>query len=119
MVEAAAPGKGGKGGKAPAKAPAKAAKPGDKEKEDADKKKEDEAANRVLPEPKEHINLEIVQFLNHFKSDRLIKVICKDPDTDRRKRGDEEKGEMTAAIVTRTEKEKETHDNYLKFSETL
>lgn len=118
MAEIAAPGKAGKGGKAPAKAPAKAAKP-DKDKDDADKKKEDEAAKRVLPEPKEHINREIVQFLNHFKSKRLIKVICKDPTTDRRKRSDEEKGEMAAAIVTRTEKEKETHENYLKFSETL
>ena len=88
MEEATAPGKGGKG-KAPAKAPAKAAKaPAAAEKA---AEEEEEAARRVLPEPGDHINRSIVQYLNHFKSKRLIKVICKDKDTDRRKRSDEEK----------------------------
>ena len=119
MVEAAAPGKAGKAAKALAKQPTKAGKPADKDKAAAENKEEDEASKRVLPEPKAHINREIVQYLNHFKSKRLIKVICKDMKNDRRKRSDEEKQGMTETINARVEKEKETHENFLKFSESL
>ena len=117
MEEAAAPGKGAKG-KAPAKAPPKAAKaPAAAEK--AAVEEEDEAARRVLPEPRDHINRSIVQYLNHFKSKRLLKVICKDKSTDRRKRSDEEKQQMSEEIAARQEKEKETHENFLTYMENL
>ena len=117
MEEAAAPGKGAKG-KAPAKAPPKAAKaPAAAEK--AAVEEEDEAARRVLPEPRDHINRSIVQYLNHFKSKRLLKVVCKDKNTDRRKRSDEEKQQMSEEIAARQEKEKETHENFLTYMENL
>ena len=41
---------------------------------------EEEYKKRVLPEPASHVNQSIVTFLNHFKSERLIKVECADPD---------------------------------------
>ena len=88
LEEAAAPGK--KAGKQAAKAPAKASKaPAAAEK--AAVEEEDESARRVLPTPVEHINSEIVSYLNHFKSKRLIKVICKDKKAGPRTRSDEEK----------------------------
>lgn len=120
IEEATAPGKGGKG-KAPAKAPPKAAKApaADKGKGDAPAEEEDESAKRILPEPVEHINREIVQYLNHFKSKRLIKVVCKDKENDRRKRSDEEKQQMAEAIVARQEKEKQTHEEFLTYMSNL
>lgn len=48
----------------------------------------EEEAPLILPEPSQHVNANIVEFLNHFKSDRLITV---EKDVSTRKRSDEEK----------------------------
>lgn len=57
--------------------------------------------------------------MNHYKSKRLIKVICKDKNTDRRKRSDSEKQRMIDDVSERVEKEKNIYADYLKFSESL
>ena len=68
----------------------------------------------MLPEPASHVNQSIVTFLNHFKSERLIKVECADPDKDGRKRTDEEKETMNADNQTRREEEKAQQEKYLQ-----
>ena len=49
----------------------------------------DESLKRVLPEPSQHVNNEIVDFLRHFKSDRLIMMGCEREQA--RKREDQER----------------------------
>ena len=82
------------------KAPAGKAAPGkgapakeDKNKIQAPKQvvEEDEKAKRILPEPHQHVNNEIRSFLFHFKSDRLIHIICENKPQQARKRGEKEK----------------------------
>lgn len=70
-----------KGGKAPAKgAPAKAPAKDDKAKGKgapvAVPSEEEEKNRRVLPEPSQHVNNDIRDFLLHYKSDRLIHITC-------------------------------------------
>lgn len=89
-LEEQANAKGGAGKKAPAKAdPKKGAKGAAAQPEKTEE--EDESKKRVLPEPAGHVNERIVNFLNHFKSDRLILIECKDQNTKGRKRPDEER----------------------------
>jgi hypothetical protein len=75
--------------KAPTKAP-QAAQKGKKE-EIAQPVVEDEYKTRVMPAPENHVNVNILAFLNHFKCDRLIEVPCDEPDKLGRKRSDSEK----------------------------
>jgi len=49
----------------------------------------------VLPQPENHVNTNIIEFLNHFKKNRLIEVPCEDPDKLGRKRSDSEKAKIT------------------------
>ena len=86
----AAGGKGAPAGKGapPAKgAPAKGAEAQPK----AVSKEEEEKNKRILPEPFQHVNNEIREFLFHFKSDRLIQITCDNKLLQARKRGEEEK----------------------------
>jgi hypothetical protein len=86
----AAGGKGAPAGKGapPAKgAPAKGAEAQPK----VLSKEEEEKNKRVLPEPFQHVNNEIREFLFHFKSDRLIQITCDNKLLQARKRGEEEK----------------------------
>ena len=81
----------------PAKgAPAKGAPPAkaDASKAPVAKQEEDEKAKRILPEPSQHVNLEIKSFLLHFKSDRLIHIACDNKPVEARKRGEEEKVQL-------------------------
>ena len=75
LEEAAVGAKGGAKGKAPAKPDPKAKKGAavveKVEEEDGDSK-------RVLPTPGNHVNTEILSFLNHFEKPRLINVVCKE-----------------------------------------
>lgn len=48
---------------------------------------------RVLPKPEDHVNIEIISFLNHFNQPRLITVKEKTKE-ENRKRSDEEKKEI-------------------------
>lgn len=52
---------------------------------------EEEKPQRPLPEPQNHVNLNIMSFLNHFKAARLIHVDCEDPKKYGHKRSTEEK----------------------------
>jgi len=116
-LEEQVPVKGSKG-KAPAKgAPVKAGKHAAVvEKHD----EEDEYNKRVLPEPEDHVNNNIVEFLNHFKSERLIRVICTEPKNDHgRKRSDEELKQMADEKAAQQAKEKESHDNFVTSRNTL
>lgn len=107
--------KGGKGGKAPAKAdPKKNAKGAAKQPEENDE--EEESKKRVLPEPASHVNSNIVAFLNHFKSDRLIKISCEDANTNGRKRTDEEKEQMRTENEAKREEERATHEQQMTHS---
>jgi len=103
-LEEAAPVKGGKGGKAPAKADPKKAAKGAPPPEKAED--EDESKKRQLPEPENHINNNIAAFLKHYKSERLIKILCPNPEKDGRKRADEEKEEMKKVNAAKRDEEK-------------
>lgn len=46
----------------------------------------------MLPEPEQHVNSNIVEFLNHFKSNRLITIDCEGKEG--RKRSEEEKAQI-------------------------
>jgi len=73
-----------KGGKAPpGKAPAKGPPPKDDKAKGVKgapvaptQQEEDEKNKRILPEPDQHVNNEIRDFLYHFKNDRLIHMTC-------------------------------------------
>lgn len=54
----------------------------------------DEKNMLVLPEPENHVNNEIKEFLRHFKRERLIHITCEDKDNEARKRSDEEKEQI-------------------------
>ncbi len=96
-----------KGGKAPAKgAPAKGApaKPDPKKAPVVAVPDENEEKNkRPLPEPHQHVNQEIRDFLLHFKSDRLIHISC-DKATQARQREPEE----TVKLLETRVKDRET-----------
>jgi len=51
----------------------------------------EEEAPLMLPEPDQHVNSNIVEFLNHFKSQRLIEI---DDTSSTRKRCDDEKKQI-------------------------
>jgi len=92
--------KGKAGGKADPKKNAKGAPPPEKVEEEDDSKK------RQLPEPESHVNNNIVAFLKHYKAPRLITVPCADPDTNGRKRSDDERTQMKTTKVERKEEER-------------
>lgn len=57
-----------------------------------------------------HVNNNVVDFLNHFKADRLIRVICEDPDKNGRKRSESEKAKIHEECQKQREEEKEIYD---------
>ena len=95
-------------GKAPAKADPKKGGKGAPVPEKSEE--EDESKKRVLPEPASHVNQSIVSFLDHFKTDRLILIECLNPNTNGRKRTDEEKEDMLRENQTKREEERATHE---------
>ena len=56
-----------------------------------------------MPEPDQHVNSNIVQFLNHFKSNRLITISCDGKDG--RKRSEEEKAQIADNKAAQRENE--------------
>lgn len=67
-------------------------------------KEEEEKNKRILPEPFQHVNNEIREFLFHFKSDRLIQITCDNKALQARKRGEEEK----VLLIEQRTKDRET-----------
>lgn len=112
-MEEAAVAKGGKG-KAPAKADPKKAAKGAPVAEKTDE--EEESKKRVLPEPSNHVNERIVTFLDHFKSERLIQIECKEANTNGRKRTDDEKDELRTENQAKREEERATHEQQMTHS---
>lgn len=66
---------------------------------------EDVKPKQVFPEPEDHVNANIVEFLKHFKSERLIEIQCANPEKDGRKRSDEEKEQILEAAKKQREEE--------------
>ena len=99
--------KGGKG-KAPPKADPKKGAKGAPVPEKTEE--EEESKRRVLPEPVSHVNARIVSFLDHFKSERLIQIECKEANTNGRKRTDDEKEQMRTENQAKREEERATHE---------
>lgn len=102
-LEDIAPVKGGKG-KAPAKPDKKAAGKGAPPPEKVEE--EDESKKRQLPEPENHTNDNIVSFLKHYKSERLIQITCPNPEKNGRKRTDDEKDKMKLDCTEKRSEEK-------------
>ena len=96
-----------KGGKAPAKPDPKAKAKAQQEEKPV---QEDESKNRVLPMPESHVNTSIVEYLSHFKRDRVIDVPCTDPDKLGHKRSDSEKVRIAAEIKEKREEQKHSHE---------
>ena len=105
--------KGGKG-KAPAKPDPKKAAKGAPVAEKTEE--EEESKRRVLPEPASHVNSSIVSFLDHFKSERLIQITCKEANTNGHKRTDEEKESMRTENQAKREEERATHEQQMTHS---
>ena len=80
LEEALANTKGAKGKPAaPAKPdPKKGAKPAEKEKT-ITQEEEVKIPERPLPDPEQHVNAKIVEFLHHLYAPRLIKIECDNP----------------------------------------
>ena len=66
-----------------------------------------EEEHLALPDPASHVNANIVEFLNHFKSSRLITI---EQPNQIRKRSDSEKARIAADKKVQRENEKAFHD---------
>lgn len=66
-----------------------------------------------LPEPEQHVNASIVEFLDHFKSQRLIMVPEPDSASKQRKRGEEEKEQLKEDKNAQREVEKQFYEQVL------
>ena len=60
----------------------------------------------MLPVPEDHVNINIVEYLNHFKRDRIIDIPCENPDKLGRKRSDSEKAKIAQEIKDKREEQK-------------
>ena len=106
-LEEQANAKGAKG-KAPAKPDPKKAAKGAPVAEKTEE--EEESKKRVLPEPASHVNSQIVSFLEHFKSNRLITLQCQNQNENGRKRTDDEKDQMRTENEAKREEERAAHE---------
>lgn len=77
-----------------------------------DKAAEDEVEQRVLPQPEEHINTELVTFLTHFKEPRLITVASKGDDN--RKRAEEERERINQERLALREEQVAQYDKHVE-----
>lgn len=92
----------------------KDAKGGDKEhKAGGEHPAEDLTPKVVLPEPTEHINSNIVDFLEHYKAPRLIQIQCANPDKEGHKRSDDEKASLIECANQLRENERSEHESVL------
>ena len=57
-----------------------------------------------------HVNTNILEYLNHFKQNRLIEVPCAEPDKLGRKRSDSEKARIVQAVQKQREEQKHQHE---------
>ena len=94
--------------KGAAKGGAKAPAPGSKAKKEEVVQPivEDEYKTRIMPLPENHVNVSIIEYLNHFKQNRLIEVPCPEPDKLGRKRSDSEKLKITQDMKEKKEEQK-------------
>jgi ribosomal protein L27 len=57
------------------------------------------------------VNTNILEYLNHFKQNRLIEIQCADPEKLGRKRSDSEKARIGQAIQKQREEQKLKHEH--------
>jgi len=102
--------KGKKAAPAKKEEPKKGAKGAVEEKQKLPPPTEEEEPQLQLPEPEQHVNSNIVDFLNHFKSSRLITVESCGKD---RKRSEEEKQQIADDKTAQREQEKQFYEQVL------
>ena len=72
---------------------------------------------QVFPEPENHVNANIVDFLKHFKRERLIQINCANPDKDGVKRSDDEKKKICESANMQREEECKVHESVISARE--
>ena len=66
-----------------------------------------------MPQPENHVNNEILEYLNHFNKSRLIEVPCANPDESGRKRSDSEKARLINQTKEAREEQKQLHEKHV------